>query len=224
MSAAERAYRTIRDGILEGTHAPGTMLGEATLAAELGVSRTPVRTALARLADEGWIVVYPKRGVLVTGMSAEAVAELADARFVLESTAVERAPEPLRLRLAERLAASVEAQREAFARGDVRAFIGLTLEFHHGFVEAGGNAVLLELYERLADRHRFVLFAAGARLLARCEEIIAEHEALVALLRAGETAGFAQALRAHIAEVAPADALGPARLAERDVIVEWPHD
>jgi DNA-binding GntR family transcriptional regulator len=103
MSAAERAYSVIRGQILNGSHVPGTMLGEAALATEIGVSRTPVRVALARLQDEGWIHIYPKRGAIVQGIDERTVAELADARYVLETTAVERASEPMRQRLAEKL-------------------------------------------------------------------------------------------------------------------------
>ncbi|MGN5240218.1 GntR family transcriptional regulator [Rhodococcus sp. SJ-3] len=208
ISAAERSYQVIRDHILDGTHSPGTMLGEASLAAALGVSRTPVRVALARLQDEGWITIYPKRGALVQGVSERTVAELADARFVLETTAVDRAPDELRHRLAERLEQSIEEQREAFANSDVRRFIDLTLGFHKGFVEAGGNTVLIELYEQLSDRHRFMLFATGDHLLARCAEIIAEHQTLTEHLRTGDTAAFAEVLRGHIAENAPPSSVG----------------
>ena len=102
-SAAERAYQLIRAQILNGTHQPGTMLGEAGLASELEVSRTPVRVALARLQDEGWIVIYPKRGAIVQGVDERTIAELADARFVLETTAVDRAPDALRQKLADAL-------------------------------------------------------------------------------------------------------------------------
>ncbi|MDA4894765.1 MULTISPECIES: GntR family transcriptional regulator [Microbacterium] len=200
LSASSRAYIVIRDHILDGTHAPGEMLGEASLASSMGLSRTPVRAALARLQDEGWIVIYPKRGAVVQGLSERAVAELGDARLALESSSVARAPEALRCRLADRMESSLADQRAAFADGDVREFIELTLRFHRGFVEAGGNGVLLELYDRLADRQRFVLFQAGDRLLRRCEEIISEHEALTALLRSGDGEGFTAALRDHIAE------------------------
>lgn len=201
-SASARAYRSIRDAILDGTHAPGEMLGEASLAAALAMSRTPVRAALARLQDEGWVVIYPKRGAVVQGLSERAIAELDDARLIFESTAVGRAPQALREQLADRLQESVEQQREAFRHRDVREFVALTMRFHRGFVEAGGNSVLLELYDRLADRQRFVLFDAGDRLLERCEEIIREHVALTELLRAGDAVGFSAALRDHIAEVA----------------------
>ncbi|RGC65264.1 putative HTH-type transcriptional regulator YdfH [Micromonospora sp. MW-13] len=190
----------IRDGILNGVHPTGAMLGEESLAAEIGVSRTPVRTALARLQDEGWITIYPKRGALVQGLSERAVADLADARLLLESAAPARASADARKLLAERLGRSIEAQREAFRDDDVRHFIELTIEFHRAFVEATGNSVLLELNDRLADRQRFLLFSCGDRLLARCGDIIAEHETLVERLRIGDASGFAEALRAHLAD------------------------
>lgn len=205
-SAAERAYQLIRAQILNGTHQPGTMLGETGLATDLEVSRTPVRVALARLQDEGWIIIYPKRGAIVQGVDARTVAELADARFVLETTAVDKAPEALRQRLAHTLDSSIAAQREAFDAGDIARFIDLTLQFHRGFVEAGDNAVMLELYSQLSDRHRFILFASGDRLLDRCEEIIAEHESLTEHLRNANAAEFAKTLRGHLAENAPPSA------------------
>lgn len=208
-SAAERAYQQIRRQILDGTHQPGTMLGETGLAAELEVSRTPVRVALARLQDEGWILIYPKRGAIVQGVDERTVAELADARFVLETTAVERAPDALRQRLADTLETSIDAQREAFATGDIAGFIDLTLQFHRGFVEAGDNAVMVELYSQLSDRHRFILFASGDRLLDRCEEIIAEHVLLTEHLRTGSSTEFANTLRGHLAENAPPSAASP---------------
>lgn len=200
MSAAERAYSVIRGQILNGSHVPGTMLGEAALATEIGVSRTPVRVALARLQDEGWIHIYPKRGAIVQGIDERTVAELADARYVLETTAVERASEPMRQRLAETLGGLITQHRAAFAEGDVARFIELTLKFHRGFVEAGDNRVMLEMYLLLSDRHRFTLFMNSRHLLDRSDDLIAEHEALVAHLRAGDSAAFAATLREHIAE------------------------
>ncbi|MFK4760104.1 MULTISPECIES: GntR family transcriptional regulator [unclassified Microbacterium] len=198
-SANERAYQTIRNGILDGIHAPGSMLGEASLAQEIGVSRTPVRSALARLQDEGWITVYPKRGALVNGLSERAAADLADARLMLETAGVARASTQARHGLASRLTASIGVQREAFAARDVRAFIESTIDFHRSFVESAENTVLLELNDRLADRQRFLLFSYGDLLLARCAEIIAEHERLVGHLASDNAEDFAAALRDHLA-------------------------
>ncbi|MEU4693707.1 GntR family transcriptional regulator [Actinoplanes sp. NPDC023714] len=199
-SAAERAYQAIRDGILNGVHPAGTMFGEEALAAEIGVSRTPVRAALTRLQDEGWIVIYPKRGALVQGLTERAVADLEDARLMLESTGASRAGAAARDLLAARLRQSIEQQRAAFEARDLRQFIELTVAFHRAFVEAAGNDILLELNDRLADRQRFLLFSKGDRLLARSTEILAEHEILVDLLHAGDADGFTDMLRRHLAE------------------------
>lgn len=199
-SASERAYAAIREDILNGTHEPDTMLGEAQLAARLGVSRTPVRAALARLQDEGWITVYPKRGALVRGMSEKVVADLADARLILEGTGVQRATPRRRHAIAERLAGDIDRQKQALADGDLRHFVELTIAFHRSFVEAGENLVMLELHDRLADRQRFLLFSYGDTLLGRSDAIIAEHEDLVARLRSDDGPGFVEVLRSHLGE------------------------
>lgn len=199
-SAAGRAYEAILGGILNGVHVPGVMLAEATLAAEIGVSRTPVRTALARLQDDGWITVYPKRGALVRGLSERAVTDLAEAHLMLESISVQRADAVTRAALATRLEQSIEDQRSTLSRRDLRAFIESTIVFHRSFVEAGQNSILLELHDRLADRQRFLLFSFGDTLLARCADIIAEHEELVTDVRDGDAAAFTETLRRHISD------------------------
>lgn len=199
-TASERAYAALRDGILNGVYEPETMLSEAGLAAELHLSRTPVRAALVRLQDEGWITVYPKRGALVRGLSSQAVQDLAEARLVLEAAGVQRATPERRKALAPRLEQSVEEQKEALSEGDLRRFIELTIDFHRSFVQVGGNVVMLELNDRLADRQRFLLFSYGDTLLARCADIIAEHEELIRRLRAEDIQGFADILRAHLGE------------------------
>ncbi|WP_416972190.1 GntR family transcriptional regulator [Streptomyces sp. 4F14] len=204
-SASERAYAAIREGILNGTHQPGTMLGEAGVAAGLGLSRTPVRAALLRLQDEGWITVYPKRGALVRGLSEKTVRDLADARIILESTGVQRATSEGRAALAERLGKDIELQKQALSERDVHCFIELTIAFHRSFVEAGDNLVTLELNDRLADRQRFLLFSLGDRLLDRCADIIAEHEKLVARLGADDVQGFCGILHSHVADTLGSD-------------------
>ncbi len=201
--AAERAYQAIRAGILGGEHAPGSMLGEEALAGRIGVSRTPVRAALVRLQDEGWITVYPKRGALVRGVDDRMVTELAQARLVLESSAVQLASAPDRSALAQQLTAGIEAQREALAASDLRGFVELTVAFHRSFVEVAGNRVLLELNDRLADRQRFLLISLGEQLLGRAEATVAEHLRLVATL--AEPAAFVGELRAHLVGTHGAD-------------------
>ncbi|QIK84797.1 GntR family transcriptional regulator [Sanguibacter sp. HDW7] len=203
LSAAERAFESVRDAIVRGTLAPGTMLAENALAEGLGVSRTPVRTALARLQDEGWITVFPKRGALVRGLDDRDVLDLADARHMLESSMVARATPAARAALADRLGAEIDHQEQVLRAQDLDAFIDLTVTFHRSFVEVGGNALVLELESRLADRHRHVLHLHGAAMLDRWEQIVAEHRELVVQLR-DDPAEFSRALRLHQADsIAP---------------------
>ncbi|MGV9743740.1 GntR family transcriptional regulator [Rhodococcus zopfii] len=197
-SATEKAYRSIRDSILNGELPSGSMLGEASLAARIGVSRTPVRTALARLQDEGWVTIYPKRGALVRGLTVQTIEDLADTRLIFESISVQRSSSRARRALADRLDDAVTEQEAAIGAHDLRRFVESTIAFHRSFVECGGNEVLLELNDRLADRQRFLLFSHGDRLFERGEAIITEHRELVAALRTGDVAGFADTLRSHL--------------------------
>lgn len=200
-TAATRAYAHIRDGIIEGRYETGTMLGEAALAAELDLSRTPIRAALVRLQEEQWITIYPRRGALVRGLSDRALSDLVDARFVLESAAVGRADADQIRQLATRLEGQIAQQQAAFEAEDIARFIELTTAFHRSFVEVGGNEVLLELSDRLADRQRYMLFKIGPRLLQRCASILDEHRQLVAALGDSDPARFAETLRNHINDV-----------------------
>ena len=199
-SASERAYRLIRDGVLRGTYAPGSMIGEASLAKQFELSRTPVRLALGRLQQEGWIEIFPKRGAVVRGLSERQVAELAGTRLLLESVSVLEAPAKQRELIAERQYLSIEEQDAALAAGELGQFVELTIAFHRGFVEAGGNSIRVELYDHLADRHRFALFATSQDLITRREEIIAEHRQLVRLMLEGDSDEFRASLGKHVSD------------------------
>ena len=76
MRASDRAYAALRDEILEWRLQPGTVLAEVEQAARLGISRTPLREALARLSADGLVEALPGRGLVVTAASFDSVAEL----------------------------------------------------------------------------------------------------------------------------------------------------
>lgn len=88
MRASDRAYTTLREEIVEWRLRPGTLLGEVEQAARLGVSRTPLREALSRLAGDGLVEPAPGRGMVVTDVSLENVAEIFELRHALETHAV----------------------------------------------------------------------------------------------------------------------------------------
>lgn len=125
------------------------------------------------------------------------MANLAVARSMIESAAVREASATNRRSLAEELQALIERPSRLLEGGDLEAFIEATLQFHRCFIEISGNDVLLELYDRLADRQRLVLFSYGDRLQQRADAVLEDHERLVALLE--QVDAFAAASRAHLA-------------------------
>jgi DNA-binding GntR family transcriptional regulator len=199
-TAAQRAHRCIREGIVTGTLAPGSMLSEATLGAALGVSRTPVRAALLLLEEEGWVTIYPKRGALVRTFTAQDAHELAEARHLLEAGGVRAASPQARAAMCTRLSALVEAQDSAAHAQDRDGFVELCLAYHRGFVEVGGNSLLLEFADRLRNRQAVVLHLSLPTVGEHAHELVEDHRALVAACRRDDVDGFSALLRAHMSD------------------------
>jgi DNA-binding GntR family transcriptional regulator len=138
-TAGERAYETIRQGILSGRFGPGARLKEEELTDFCEVSRTPVREALRRLAVEGLVSVTPNAGAQVNTITPAELEEIYVLRAMLESHAAERAARNLTPDAIERLKAlAVEMERTALAPPDVinRDFTPANSEFHKIILDA----------------------------------------------------------------------------------------
>lgn len=199
-NAAQRAHRVIRDGIVDGTHPGGSMLSENTLAAALDVSRTPVRAALVRLAEEGWVTIYPKRGALVRAFTAQDGQELAGARHLLETGGVRTASPAALAEMCTRLEALIDDQEAALRTRDRDGFVELCTAFHRVFVEVGGNGLLLDFADRLRTRQAMMLHLSLASIDAHAPQLVDEHRALVDAARRGDVDRFADLLHAHMSD------------------------
>lgn len=199
-NAAQRAHRVIRDGIVDGTHPGGSMLSENTLAAALDVSRTPVRAALVRLAEEGWVTIYPKRGALVRAFTAQDGQELAGARHLLETGGVRTASPAALAEMCTRLEALIDDQEAALRTRDRDGFVELCTAFHRVFVEVGGNGLLLDFADRLRTRQAMMLHLGLASIDAHAPQLVDEHRALVDAARRGDVDRFADLLHAHMSD------------------------
>lgn len=199
-NAAQRAHRVIRDGIVDGTHPGGSMLSENTLAAALDVSRTPVRAALVRLAEEGWVTIYPKRGALVRAFTAQDGRELAGARHLLETGGVRTASPAALAEMCTRLEALIDDQETALRTQDRDGFVELCTAFHRVFVEVGGNGLLLDFADRLRTRQAMMLHLSLASIDAHAPQLVDEHRALVDAARRGDVDRFADLLHAHMSD------------------------
>lgn len=149
--AAERAYVTVRDGILAGIYTAGTRLTETELAQSAGVSRTPVREALRRLDSEGLVNFEPNHGAVVAAFELEDAEEIFELRALLEPVCARRAAERATPDTLAELRALAERQIEESSRrsGGHLARIGaLNDQFHR-------------LIRRAADSPRLAKTLAG---------------------------------------------------------------
>ncbi|MGS2616722.1 GntR family transcriptional regulator [Micromonospora sp. LZ34] len=196
-SAAERAYRHLKRSILEQVYPGGQLVSEGEIAEATGVSRTPVREALLRLEAEGLVRLYPKRGALIRPVSAREITDVIEARRLVELHAAERVW-PRRAALRAELAARLAEMRAAHAAGDLTALMAADRAFHATVVDAAGNEILAELYQRLRDR-QLRMGEASFRLSPGWAEVaLTEHAAQLAALEGDDPQRWLGTVAAHI--------------------------
>lgn len=198
--------RVLRRAILTGVFPPGSQLREAHLAAELGISRAPLREAFSRLEEEGLIVRIAFRGAFVTEVSERTVTEIAQLRFLLEPHAAEHSAQRLGPAMTTGLAERVRLLRAAADADDLPATIEAHLAFHRFFYEHSGNDVLAGLWRDWETRLRLFL-AVDHRLYENLDELAAAHEHLAGLVHAGHMERFNEELAHHVHK-APGEPLG----------------
>jgi DNA-binding GntR family transcriptional regulator len=153
LSAADRVYVYVKEGIVARRFDPDQLLAEGQIAESLGVSRTPVREGLLRLEAEGLVRLLPKRGVLVVPVTPAEVSDVLETRLLIETFAVRKAVQsgPSGVLLAA-LRAQIEAMRDAVRANDTTAYVVADRAFHAEIVHAAGNEILIGLYSSLRDR------------------------------------------------------------------------
>jgi DNA-binding GntR family transcriptional regulator len=189
MSASERAYRYVKEQILDGVLGGGELISEGEVAEAVGMSRTPVRAAFVQLEAEGLLRLYPKRGALVVPVSAREAESVMETRWVIERYAIERStPE-----LGAQLSAAADAH-EGLEGGE---FVEADRAFHRLLVADTGNDILLSLYDSLRDRQRR-MGRVSTRTAARKASIVAEHHELATAISAGDTEAALAILQRHL--------------------------
>ena len=196
MTTPDGVYRTLRAAILDGTVPPGGQLREAHIAADLGISRSPLREALTKLEEEGLVMKIPYRGAFVVEVSAREVAEIDSVRLRVEPYAAELSAEALRGPERPQLLQTVEDLRRAMEKDDIPASIDAHLRFHRLFYDFSGHSVLRSMWDGWESRLRLYL-AADHRSYSDVHEIAVEHEGLVARVLEGDVEGFRREVANH---------------------------
>ena len=160
----ERAYARLRDAIANLALQPGQPLTEISLAEWLGLGRTPVREALARLRDEGLVDAVPRKGYFVSRISARAAGEIYEMLEGLEGMAMKLAAERRTPEQLVRMEAAVLAQEAALARDDLDAWIAADERFHTAMLDMADNGRIRRTIEPLnAQLHRLRLYTIQLR-------------------------------------------------------------
>nr|WTA00022.1 GntR family transcriptional regulator [Streptomyces sp. NBC_00857] len=192
-SRTQYVLEAIKHGILTGGLSPGQALVETELAAQFGVSKTPVREALKTLAGTGLVVMSQYKGATVRTVDAAMAHEVYDVRLLLE-------PAALRRSLARQ--ASLEPAREALVRADEavdQAERSLAnREFHRALYLPCGNPLLARMLDEVRDQAALVSTVAWAAVPS-WEREAGEHREVLRLALAGDADRAARALHDHIA-------------------------
>jgi DNA-binding GntR family transcriptional regulator len=196
---AAQAETVIREGIIRGKFSFGEKLSDRALAASLGISRTPVREALATLAREGLVVIRPQSGTFVMVLDEASVRTLCEMRTVLELGALRLlADRPERLAAA--VSAKIAAAAFALEAGDVATAERMDSEFHQALVHTADNPLLSEAYQVITHK----LNAIRHRLppdIKRMRQAVDQHRRIVDLTVTGRLDEANAELAAHMKTV-----------------------
>ena len=201
--AAERPEDLLRAAIVAGRLRPNERLVEADLTQRLGVGRSAVRTALARLEHEGLVELEPHRGARVRLVSVPEAVEILQARAALEGLAANRAARNATDGDVTDLKAILAEMRKLLDGGDLLKASDANALLHRRLLEIGGHATANRLIDGL--RSQLVRFTYRTILLpGRSERSFAEHTAIVDAIAAHDGATAERAMRRHLSHVADA--------------------
>lgn len=194
----DEVVKAIREIIVDGRVLLGERLSENALAAELGVSTTPVREAIALLRREGLVTVRPQSGTYVFELKPGELNQLCELRFALEPTAVQLASEDPRSTLADALDGLVVQMKVAQDEDRVADYLALDTAFHNAIIDAAGNPYLSGAYA-LIDAKMAALRNRLGKDPHHMEKSMREHGEIADAIRRRDVEGAKQILVRHIA-------------------------
>lgn len=190
----------LRERIIDRSFGPGDQINEAQVATQLNVSRGPVREALHRLVQEGLLIGRPNRGVFVRELTPRDIAEVYEAREVIECAAAETIvarPLAVRQQLTDRLLEISDRMEEPLIARDWSRLSRIDLEFHTTLVEASENSRLARAYQTLATEALICLSHFDDAYPAP-DRVIPEHRGIASLLLSGDMEELHQTLHRHL--------------------------
>ncbi|MBO8170045.1 MAG: GntR family transcriptional regulator [Thermoanaerobacteraceae bacterium] len=174
----EIVFETLREAIISGKLKAGERLMEVQLAEEMGVSRTPVREAIRKLELEGFVVMVPRKGAYVAGISTKDITEVFEIRAALESLAASLAAERITEEELEELERLLVQVAECAQKDDLEKLIEIDTQFHDCLYKASRNDRLVQIISNLREqiqRFRTTSLASPGRM----KQTLKEHKKIV---------------------------------------------
>lgn len=186
------AYEILREKLINCEYKPGTMLNETQLSEDLGFSRTPIRQALNRIEQEGFIRILPKKGIYVTDVSLDDVRQIFQARLEIE---------PVALRMAGPVLPEEELLifRRKFLGEDpyVRADFRVDTAMHLFIIEHCGNRFIIDMMRKVFDINTRIIISTGQNE-TKIHDACKEHLEVLDLLLKRDFEKAQQAMYRHI--------------------------
>ncbi len=182
MNLKEKSYEEIKRNIINLNYAPGEYLEEKKLSESLGVSRTPMREAISRLEEEGWLKVYPRKGIYVTAIDEDLINNVFDARKNLEVSALKFAVNKIsRIKLKLLL-----EKFQLMERKDGVEIDDVDHEFHNMILSFYDNFFLEKISKNIMEHSkRIKMFSLGKKLKTRIDQSTEEHIKLIEYILEG---------------------------------------
>ena len=200
VSLSIRVYDHVKRRIVANELPFGSKLTEDGLAKELGISRTPIREALNRLAQDRLVTVSPGRGAFVATLSFEDMVQLLEIRETLEGMAARIASNRITKETLEKLRQRLEATTQRQEQNGYKGYLDADRDFHECVISACGNHQLSQLMKSLQDRIQ-MLRSRSVMLPGRARNSFQEHMEIIDALSARDPDLAEEKIRTHIRNV-----------------------
>lgn len=197
---ADRAYKEIKKAIIRGDFLPGDPLPEEGLASMLGISRTPIRKAISKLAFDGLVSLENGKMARIAVISAEDFQQYINLRKVLEVFSAEEAAPLVTNEMIGHLEMLMTNQKKAIEEKDLYTYVDLDSQFHLSIAEISKNGKLQDFIEQLHNQLTRYLVLSGT-LSESAQEAHEEHLKIIEALKERNAKKAAEAVRFHIENV-----------------------
>lgn len=194
-----KAYQIIKDRIISCDYKPNTFLNEADLIEEIDASRTPIREALNKLEQEGFVQIIPKKGVMVTGLTLVEINQTFEARILLEPFIINNYMN----RIDQKALIEIQQESERLISSSPSPeapdeFCHLDDRFHRLLNQACPNKFFNDMLDHIYDQNQRIRLFSGRDIWERHVEAAKEHTELIRYILNGQKEEAAAAITLHL--------------------------